>query len=211
VVSFCFPNGNINKRRFRSKRTSNSQKGELVAQGHFASIKPWGMMMSGSLTRKFVLSYQFNHTISAATPGAFQDTVTLNGVTDYAFLGNGYDSFRIDWAEMRIVPSFNTTTSTDPEYNIFATCVNLENSTATSLSKICTSSNAIVTTLGEEHYHRWRPYWQISNIIGRGWVPLTAPGTAWYGVKSYIGIAENNNGVMTYFVRFGVTFRGNRA
>jgi hypothetical protein len=160
---------------------------------------------------KIVYCYQFNHAISAAAAGTFADTVTLNGVTNYAFLANCFSQFKIDWAEMRIFPTFNVTQPTDQEGSVFATVVSPSNDTNPSLATICASSDALCTPLTEEHYHRWRPMWSINGIISRGWLNTNQQAVEWYGVKSYIGISTNENAIMNYFVRFQVSYRGNMA
>jgi len=158
-----------------------------------------------------VYCYQFNHAISAAAAGTFSDTVTLNGVSNYAFLANCFSQFKVDWAEMRIFPTFTVTQPTDQEGSVFATVVEPTNDAVTSLAKICASSDALCTPLTEEHVHRWRPMWNISGICGRGWLATSQQAVEWYGVKSYIGISTNENAIMNYFVRFQVTYRGNMA
>jgi hypothetical protein len=160
-----------------------------------------------------VLSYNFTHAIYAATNGVFSDTINLNGVTDYTSYIGVFDQFRIDWCEVRVVPSWRSITPTDQEPGFYVCAVNLNDTGTTTLSKLQSCGNGVTTPMIATQTHRWRPAWMISNISGRGWLNMdgTGPTTNWYGLKSYIQNSLAEDGTMTYYVRFGVTMRGNRA
>jgi len=159
------------------------------------------------------LSYVFTHPIYAASTGVFSDTVNLNGVTDYAQYIGIFDQFRVDWAEIRVVPSWRSLSPGDQDAGFYICSINMNDTGTTSMSKLQSCGNGVTTPINEIQNHRWKPKWVISNISGSGWLNLdgTGPTTNWYGLKSYISTSHSEDGTMTYYVRMGVSFRGNRA
>jgi len=197
-------------KRFQSKTSRGGESTKMIEYGC-----PERRMMDRAYLRTFktTLSYNFTHAIAAATTGVFSDTFNLNGVTDYAQYVSIFDQFRVDWVEMRVVPSWRSLSPTDQEPGFYVCAVNLNDTGTTSLSKLQSCGNGVTTPLNQEQLHVWRPKWVISNICSSGWLNLdgTGPTTNWYGLKSYFQQSHSEDGIMTYYVRAGVSFRGNRA
>jgi len=213
VIVSLTPNNLQFRRKGRKPQSKAFRGGESTFALEYGNSQRQVMDHPYSRTFKTTLSYNFTHPIYAATTGVFSDTFNLNGVTDYAQYVSIFDQFRVDWVEMRVVPSWRSLSPIDQDAGFYICAVNLNDTGTTSASKLQSCGNGVTTPINEIQVHRWRPRWVISNISGAGWLNLdgTGPTTNWYGLKTYITTSHSEDGTMTYYVRAGVTFRGNRA